>query len=120
MTTEQIIKCNSIIHTATAATSAVGAGLAQLPCSDTAVITPIQLVMVYSLGAVFNMDLSEEQAKASLAAAIAGQIGRGLSQVLVGWIPGFGNVVNAVTAGVITEAIGWAVANDFERQSLAC
>jgi uncharacterized protein (DUF697 family) len=29
----------------------------------------------------------------------------------VGWIPGFGNAINASTAFAITEAIGWA-AND--------
>lgn len=34
--------------------------------------------------------------------------GRGISQVLVGWIPGYGNAINATTAAAVTEAIGWA------------
>jgi uncharacterized protein (DUF697 family) len=26
----------------------------------------------------------------------------------LGWLPGLGNAINAVTAAVLTEAIGWA------------
>ena len=39
--------------------------------------------------------------------------GRLLSQVLVGWVPGFGNVINASTAAALTEAIGWAADSYF-------
>ena len=38
----------------------------------------------------------------------AAAAGRGLSQCLLGWVPGLGNAVNAVTAAALTEAIGWA------------
>ena len=31
----------------------------------------------------------------------------------MGWIPGWGNAVNASTAVGITEAMGWAVAEGF-------
>ncbi len=37
------------------------------------------------------------------------------SQVLVGWIPGIGNAVNASTAAALTEGIGWAMANEFSK-----
>ena len=43
MTADQRSKCHAIIHTASASAAAAGAGLAQLPGSDNAVITPIQL-----------------------------------------------------------------------------
>ena len=33
--------------------------------------------------------------------------------MLVGWIPGFGNAINATTAAGITETLGWTVANQF-------
>lgn len=43
-------KCHAIIHTASATAAAVGAELAQIPCSDNVIITPIQLVKTISLG----------------------------------------------------------------------
>lgn len=41
-------------------------------------------------------------------------VGRGASQVAVGWIPGAGNAINATTAFAITEAVGWAAYKYFE------
>ena len=55
-------ECHAIIHAASASASAIGAGLAQLPCSDTAVITPIQLTMTIALGRVHGLELSESAA----------------------------------------------------------
>ena len=37
------------------------------------------------------------------------------SQVLVGWIPGIGNAINATTAAGITEAMGWLLAKEFDE-----
>lgn len=50
------------------------------------------------------------------AAEAAATVGKAAVQVLVGWLPVVGNTVNAVTAGGITEAIGWIVAQEFEKQ----
>lgn len=118
MTEVQIALCNGIIHTASLAAGGVGAGLAQLPCSDNLLITPIQLTMAISLGEVFDIDLDQSAAKAAVASAASATVGRAVSQVLAGWIPGVGNIINAVTAASFTEAIGWIIANEFERQSL--
>ena len=44
MTSEQKNKCSAIIHTASASSAAaVGAGLAQVPGSDNALLIPVQL-----------------------------------------------------------------------------
>lgn len=115
MTDSQKNKCHGIIHTASAAAATAGGGLAQLPGSDNAVITPIQVTMVISLGAVFGQDISKSVAISTLASATAANIGRAISQFLVGWIPGFGNAINASTAATITETIGWSVARSFDR-----
>lgn len=115
MTENQREKCNAIIHTASVAAGGVGAGLAQVPGTDNAVIVPIQLTMVISLGAVFGVTLSESAAKAAIASASASTIGRTLSQVLIGWIPGLGNAINATTAAGITEALGWTIAKEFDE-----
>ena len=98
MTADQRSKCHAIIHTASASAAAVGAGLAQLPGSDNAAITPIQLAMTVSLGAVFGIQLTQSAAAAALASVAAATVGRAVSQVLVGWIPGLGNAINASTA----------------------
>ena len=117
MTSREIGLCNGIIHTASAAAAAVGGGLAQIPGSDNVVITPIQLTMAISLGKVFDIELDQSAAKAALASAAATTIGRTTSQVLIGWIPGVGNIINAATAATLTEAIGWIMANEFKKQA---
>lgn len=117
MTFDQHTKCHAIIHAASLSAGAVGAGLAQIPCSDNLVIAPIQLAMTISLGQVFGIDLSESSAKAALASSAATAIGRTAAQVLVGWIPGVGNLINAGTAVSLTEAIGWMLAEDFAKQA---
>ena len=110
--------CNSIIHTASAAAAAVGAGLAQLPGSDNAFLMPIQLTMIISLGKVYGIQMDESSAKAAMASGSAHAVGRAASQALVGHIPVAGNVINAVTAAGLTETIGWIVAKEFEQKSL--
>lgn len=40
------------------------------------------------------------------------------SQLLVGWIPGLGNMVNAGTALTLTEALGWKLAEEFDRRAI--
>ena len=106
-------KCHGIIHTASLAAAAAASGLAQLPGTDNAVIAPIQVTMIISLGGVFGKRLNKSAATAALATGAATAGGRAVSQVLLGWIPVFGNALNASTAAGITEVIGWAIASDF-------
>ena len=117
MTDTQKAKCHAIIHSASASAAAVGAGLAQIPCSDNAVITPIQLTMTISLGRVFGLELTESAARAAVASVAAATVGRTVSQILIGWLPIAGNLVNAGTAATVTEAIGWLLAEEFASQT---
>ena len=116
MTNSECAKCNGIIHTASAAAGAVGFGLAQIPGSDSVPLVGIQTTMIISLGSVFGKKLDESAAKAALAGTASTVIGRSISQILIGWMPGIGNAVNATTAAGITEAIGWKIANDFDDE----
>jgi uncharacterized protein (DUF697 family) len=116
MTQEQEAKCHAIIHTAATACAGVASGLAQLPGSDNAVIVPIQLVMITSLGAVFGIELTKSGSAAALSTATASLAGRAISQWFFGWIPLAGNLINASTAFTITESIGWSCAKSFESQ----
>lgn len=119
MNSDQLAKCHAIIHSASVSAGAVGAGLAQFPGSDNAVITPIQLVMTVSLGRVFDIELTDSAARAALASAAAATVGRTVSQLLLGWIPIAGNIINACTAVSITEAIGWLPAEGLVNRAYA-
>lgn len=119
MTGEEKKKCRAIIHGASVTAAGAAAGLAQLPGSDNAVLTPIQLAMTISLGKVFGISLSESAAMAAIGSVAASTIGRTVSQVLVGWIPGVGNAINATTAATLTETMGWALADEFCKQAKA-
>ncbi|HEY1857322.1 hypothetical protein [Acidocella sp.] len=101
-------KIHALIHAAAASCAAVGGGLAQAPGADTAVITPIQVAMIVALGAEHGTPISKTAAAELILPFSAAAVGRGLSQCLLGWVPGLGNVVNAITAAALTEAIGWA------------
>ena len=117
MTDTQRAKCHAIIHGATAACAAIAGGMAQLPGSDAIPITGIQVGMIISLGSVFDIPVSESGAKGIMAGLGAAAGGRLVSQFLVGWIPGFGNAVNASTAVAITETLGWKAADYFDEQA---
>lgn len=118
MTEDQKTKCHAIIHSASVAAGGVGAGLAQFPGSDNALITPIQLTMTISLGKVFGVTLSESAASAAIASVAGATVGRVASQFLIGWIPGVGNAVNAATAASITEGLGWLLADQFSKEGM--
>lgn len=106
-------KCHAIIHSAAVSAGAVGTGMAQIPLADNAVITPIQIAMIVSIGSVFEMRITESAAKGIIATCATSIAGRGLSQLLWGWIPGLGNAINTATATGITEAIGWVAVKHF-------
>ena len=117
MTDSQRAKCHGIIHTASAAAAAVGGGMAQLPGSDAVPITAAQITMIISLGAVSDIPVSKAAAKSILYGFVGAASGRLVSQMLVGWIPGLGNAINATTAASITEGLGWKVADKFDREA---
>ena len=106
-------KCHGIIHGASVAAGGVAVGIAQIPLADNAVITPIQIGMIIALAKVFDRSITKEAAFGVLKGAGAAYIGRNISQVLVGWVPGFGNAINTATAAGLTETIGWMSASQF-------
>ena len=86
LTKEEETKCQTIIHTASVAAGGVGTGLAQIPMADNAVIVPIQMTMITTLGAVFEIRVTESLAKSILASCATSFAGRSISQLLIGWI----------------------------------
>ncbi|MEA2688176.1 MAG: hypothetical protein QOD51_783 [Candidatus Eremiobacteraeota bacterium] len=72
--------------------------------------------MVIALGKVFGIEVTESVAKSMVLTGAATLVGHATSQVLVGWIPVIGNIINAATAAGITEAMGWTIANEFDSR----
>lgn len=107
-------KVHGIIHTASASAAAVGGGLAQIPGSDAPILVGLQKAMIISIALQHNASISERVAAKLLLTFTAALAGRTISQFLVGWIPGFGNAINASTAAAITEAVGWSADAYFE------
>lgn len=108
-------KVAGIITTTAASAAAVGAGLAQIPGSDTPVLCTLQTGMIVAIAQVHGANITKTAAADLLLTFSAATGGRFLSQVLVGWIPGWGNTINATTAASITTAIGWAANKYFEE-----
>lgn len=105
----------SIIHRASASAAAVGGGLAQIPGSDMPILCSIQTSMVVSIAQVHGASISDTVATDLVVTCAAGYGGRAISQWLIGWIPGWGNAINASTAATITEAIGWSADEYFKE-----
>ncbi len=112
-------KIHGIIHSAAAASAAVGAGLAQLPGSDAPVLVGIQTTMIIAIAMEHGVSLTKAAAARMVLTFAATCVGRGVSQWLVGWIPGWGNAINATTAASLTEGIGWATDAYFEGSTAA-
>lgn len=110
-------KIHAIIHTASVTAGGIGAGLAQLPGADMPALMALQTAMIIAIGHEHDCEITKSKAKSILLTFPAGYGGRALSQFLVGWIPGYGNAINAGTAMSITESIGWAADAYFEKDS---
>lgn len=106
-----------IIHSFSTLAAGVGAGLAQLPGSDAPVLVSLQVTMIMALARNHGAELEEAAATQLVLTFAATMGGRTLSQWLVGWIPGWGNTINASTAAALTEAVGWAAVKWFEQRA---
>lgn len=112
-------KCRVAIRSATAASAAAGA--IPIPMSDTVPITAAQIGMIIALGKIFDLTLSEGAAKSLAGLGLTQQAGRAVASNLLKMVPGAGTVVGGIigasTAAVLTEALGWIIADTFYRMS---
>lgn len=101
-------RCATIIHGAAAAAGAAAAG-AIVPGSDAVVIAPVQVGMITALADEFEIPLTEAAVKSTLYASLGTIVGKGGANVVLRWIPVYGNLIRAAVAASVTEALGWAV-----------
>lgn len=115
MTHLQKRRCRKIIHGTALAGGLVASGLAQIPASDNAILVPLEITMVIGLGSVFNIRIRHSYKTSLILGTAATMIGRGVSEFLVGWIPVFGNLFDALTAIGVIEVLGWVVVREFKN-----
>ena len=116
MTDVQKIKCDEIIQQAATVGATAAASLSQLPGSDKNILIGIQISMVLRLAEVFEKSLTELTAKTLVVSVLATHTGRIASQLLLGWVPFVGNVLNAGTAFTLIRKVGWTIAQDFDKK----
>jgi uncharacterized protein (DUF697 family) len=94
-----------------ASAAAAGAAAAPVPMSDALLLRPIQLGMLAGVTAIFGLELTSDQVRGLLKAAVGhGAMeltGKKLVKELSTRLPG-ANVINAAVAGALTGALGEA------------
>lgn len=120
MTNDQRLAISATIHSAAVAGAAASGFSAQIPLADNVVLSGIEIAMVINIGRVLEQEITRSVAWSLVLSQLGTVGGRAASQVLIGWIPGVGNVANAVTASTLIEAMGWAIADylDFHNVSV--
>ena len=73
---------------------------------DLSVTTVMESALVMALARAHRVDITAAAATDLVLTFAATFVGRGISEVVSGWIPGFGNAVNALTAGGLFVAVG--------------
>lgn len=106
----------SLIHLFAAVAGGVGLGLAQLPGSDAPVLVALQTAMIFALADRHAVPLTRAAAAEIALTMAATMVGRGLSQLLLGWLPVLGNLLNGLTAALVTEGVGWFSVRWFQRE----
>jgi uncharacterized protein (DUF697 family) len=109
------IRSRRIIHGCAIAGALAALMMAQLPGSDNLILVPIEIIMVIRLGTLYEVSLRHAVSLSFVVGSVATLIGRGISEFLVGWMPIAGNIIDALTAAVVIEFMGWVAARDLQR-----
>lgn len=111
MTHDQKLEIAATIHSAAAAGAAASGFSAQIPLADNVVLSGIEIAMVINIGRVLGQEITRGVAWSLVLSQLGTLGGRAASQLLIGWMPGVGNITNAITASAVIEAMGWAIAD---------
>ncbi len=106
-------RCATIIHGAAAAAGGAAA-IAIIPGSDSVAIMPIQVGMITALADEFEVPWTDAAVRSTLYASLGSIVGRGGANLVLRWLPVYGQVVRAAVAASVTEGLGWAVVKKLE------
>ena len=111
-------EASQVIHCAAAVAGAVGA-FSPIPGPDALLISPIQALLVLKLASVYEQRPSASALRAAGYATLGQVMGKGTARLIAAFVPGLGSVVRGGVAVGVTEAIGWAVVENFEDDESA-
>ena len=111
---DQNKRCAAIIHTASAAAATAAAAMV-VPGSDSVAIAPIQVAMITVLADEFDVHWTDAAVKSTLYATLGTMVGKGSANLVLRWVPVYGNVIRATVAISVTQALGWAVVRKLRR-----
>ena len=107
------------IHTAAVAAATVSAS--PIPFSDAALLIPIQTTMIMAIYKAYGQEISEGLLSGAIKSTLVSTIGKSAVGNILKMIPGvgtiMGGVINAGVAVTFTEAMGFGVANAFEKNT---
>lgn len=103
---------------ATASVVAAGIGATPVPLADAALLAPLQIELLRRIGKVFNVPGRVVAKVTAGSGAIVTLIGRLAAGSLAKLLPGWGSIISAGVAGMLTGAIGGAWTTLCERHFL--
>ena len=65
--------------------------------------------MITALADEFDIPVTDAAVRSTLYASLGTIVGKGGANLVLRWIPVYGNVIRGVVAAGVTEALGWAV-----------
>ena len=111
-------RLHAIIHGNAIEAGAVGFSTAQIP-GDRFVIGAVQINMIILIGSEFGEKIDKAAALAIATTVVASVIGVEVANGIIKYWPGVGNFSNAGVATSVTETIGWATVQHFEKRGIS-
>ena len=105
---DQNKRCAAIIHSASAA-AATAAAATVVPGSDSIAIAPVQVAMITALADDFGVPWTDAAVRSTLYATLGTMVGKGSANLVLRWVPVYGNLIRAAVAVSVTQALGWSV-----------
>ncbi len=93
-----------------------------IPFSDSVMLLPIQTVMITKLYRLNNKKITEGFIKGIMTSMTLSVVGKGLAGNLIKLFPGIGTLwgiaINVIVAVILTEMIGFSVAEALEKNEI--
>ena len=112
MTEAQREHCREIIASARQEAAETAGRLTRRPLREQKAIRAVQCAMAVSLGEVFGLALTGGEAEEAVRRLEGGNGEHVVSRLLLGWLP----AVSALAVSADTEALGWTLAGEFDRE----
>lgn len=105
--TNKTLIAHVLIHGFALAHATTAAALSQTIAGDEAALTALTITMIMAISSLYNQPLKVSEAFAVLGIFAGHYLGTRGMILCVKWIPGIGNIANAIATTVTTETLGW-------------